>query len=157
MVTYYIKWGTTSWTHSTFWWYTEAFVWTTKELWWFLPLLVSSGCRNSSQVYSITVCLRSSDTFCRVIYDIKWVTTSWTDGIKDEPDILILSWYSTWDTYYIPTPSKCTFYATCAFFLMFSCQILLCSLICYKKALFLHHKCFFLSISGRILKLQPSI
>ena len=29
-----------------------------------------------------TVCPRSSDPFCIVTYYIKWVTTSWTDGVS---------------------------------------------------------------------------
>ena len=35
-------------------------------------------------------CPRSSDPFCIVTYDIKWVSTYWTDGyMRDGPDIKV--------------------------------------------------------------------
>ena len=37
--------------------------------------------KKKTPVYN-TVCPKSSDPFCIVTYYIKWVTTSWTDGIS---------------------------------------------------------------------------
>ena len=36
---------------------------------------------NKKSDWTVTVCPRSNDPFYIVTYYIKWVTTSWTDGI----------------------------------------------------------------------------